>query len=83
VLDIRRVAEGEHRVNELMRPSGARIAVNSQVQPMDHTLWASEVRYWRGYADALYFAMTIVDKTVLGEKPEPKEDGDGRNPAAR
>lgn len=65
MLDVRRVAEGETRVNDMLR------GTDPQADTGDIALWARRVSYWRGYADALYFAMTIVDRTVLGEKPQP------------
>lgn len=80
MLDIRRLSEGERRVNDILRPQDARDSVG--VVPVDPALWASEIRYWRGFADALYFAMTIVETTVASHHiPEPpaekKEVTDG------
>src|SRR5207253_2249526 len=73
ILDKRRVAEGEKRVNELLRANDARLNPTQAPPAVDLASWASEVRYWRGYADGLFFAMMLVDRVVLSnEKPEPK-----------
>jgi len=78
ILTKRRVAEGEFRVNEMLRAADGRIVQGNT--PLDLGQWARTVSYWRGYADGLHFAAMIVERTVLAdEKPEPKEertDGD-------
>lgn len=68
VLHVRRVAEGERRVNDMIRGSGARGDNTPTVNDLGQ--WARELSYWRGMADGLYYAATIVDKTVMEENQQ-------------
>lgn len=73
ILRKRQRAEGEHRVNELLRAEDARLTTDT-APPGDIALFVRRIAYWRGYADGLYFSAMIVDRYVQSsELPKPKE----------
>jgi len=76
ILRKRQRAEGEHRVNELLRAEDARLTTDT-APPGDIALFVRRVAYWRGYADGLYFSAMIVDRYVQSSEMPKEATGNG------